>query len=161
MPSIAGGGGVLTVVGPSGSGKSSLVRAGVAAALQRDGRRVVVVTPGVRPMDSLTTLATSGPAPVLVVDQCEEMFTLCDDVEERARFLAALVAHVDRGPLVVVLRADRMGDLIGPPGFARLVERSLHLLGAMERRRTAGGDRGTGRPGRAAPGAGPGRPTRA
>ena len=38
--------GVLTVVGPSGSGKSSLVRAGVAAALQRHGRRVVVITPG-------------------------------------------------------------------------------------------------------------------
>ena len=31
--------GVLVVVGPSGSGKSSLVRAGVAAALQRAGRR--------------------------------------------------------------------------------------------------------------------------
>ena len=32
--------GVLAVVGPSGSGKSSLVRAGVAAALVRDGRQV-------------------------------------------------------------------------------------------------------------------------
>jgi hypothetical protein len=42
--------GVLAVVGPSGSGKSSLVRAGAAARLQRDGRRVVVVTPGARPM---------------------------------------------------------------------------------------------------------------
>ena len=124
--------GVLTVVGPSGSGKSSLVRAGVAAALLRDGRRVVVVTPGVRPMDSLTTLATSGPPPVLVVDQCEEMFTLCDDVEERSRFLAALIAHVDRGPLVVVLRADRMGDLSAHPAAARLVERNLHVVSAME-----------------------------
>ena len=49
--------GVLAVVGPSGSGKSSLVRAGVAAALQRDGRRVVVITPGAHPMDALTVAA--------------------------------------------------------------------------------------------------------
>ncbi|MGH9235564.1 MAG: BTAD domain-containing putative transcriptional regulator, partial [Acidimicrobiales bacterium] len=46
--------GVLAVVGPSGSGKSSLVRAGVAAALERDGHRVVVVTPGAHPSDALT-----------------------------------------------------------------------------------------------------------
>jgi len=37
---------VLAVMGPSGCGKSSLVRAGVAASLGRDGRRVVVMTPG-------------------------------------------------------------------------------------------------------------------
>ena len=39
LPAAARRGGVLAVVGPSGSGKSSLVRAGVAAALRRDGRR--------------------------------------------------------------------------------------------------------------------------
>ena len=48
--------GVLAVVGPSGSGKSSLVRAGVAAALERDGRRVVIITPGADPLDALTAL---------------------------------------------------------------------------------------------------------
>jgi len=41
--------GMLAVVGPSGSGKSSLVRAGVAAALARAGRRPFVVTAGSRP----------------------------------------------------------------------------------------------------------------
>ena len=56
--------GVLLVVGPSGSGKSSLVRAGVAAALQRNGRRVVVITPGTRPMDALIGLRVgSGAGP--------------------------------------------------------------------------------------------------
>jgi DNA-binding SARP family transcriptional activator len=68
--------GVLAVVGPSGSGKSSLVRAGVAAALERDGRRVVVVAPGAHPCDALTVLPAARPAPVLVVDQCEEALTL-------------------------------------------------------------------------------------
>jgi WD40 repeat protein/DNA-binding SARP family transcriptional activator len=123
--------GVLGVVGPSGSGKSSLVRAGVAAALGRDGRRVAVVTPGAHPCDALTALPETGPAPVLVVDQCEEAVALCDDAGEQARFFAALGAHAERGALVLALRADRLGELSAHPGFARLIEPGLYLLGAM------------------------------
>ena len=123
--------GVLTVVGPSGSGKSSLVRAGVAAALRRRGRRVVVITPGARPMDALEVLATSGPAAVLVVDQCEEAVTVCDDPFERGPFFAALADHAQRGALIVALRADRLGELSAHPDFAKLVEPGLHLLSAM------------------------------
>jgi DNA-binding SARP family transcriptional activator len=123
--------GVVAVVGPSGSGKSSLVRAGVAAALGRDGRRVIVVTPGPHPMDALTALPGEGPVPVLVVDQCEEAVTLSDDPDEQARFLAALAAHAQGAWLVVALRADRLGELSAHPAFARLIEPGLYLLGAM------------------------------
>jgi DNA-binding SARP family transcriptional activator/WD40 repeat protein/energy-coupling factor transporter ATP-binding protein EcfA2 len=123
--------GVLAVVGPSGCGKSSLVRAGVAAALERDGRRAFVVTPGARPMDTLAALSTSGSARVLTVDQCEEAVTLCTDSGERARFFAALVEHAERGPLVLALRADRLGELSAHAGFARIVERGLLLVQAM------------------------------
>jgi WD40 repeat protein/DNA-binding SARP family transcriptional activator len=123
--------GVLAVVGPSGSGKSSLVRAGVAAALERDGRRVVVVAPGAHPNDALTALPAAGPAPVLVVDQCEEALTLCDDTDEQAQFFIALAAHAERGPLVVALRADRLGELSTHTSFARLIEPGLYLLGPM------------------------------
>jgi WD40 repeat protein/DNA-binding SARP family transcriptional activator len=123
--------GVLAVVGPSGSGKSSLVRAGVAAALGRDGRRVVVITPGAHPTDALTVLPATGPAPVLVVDQCEEALTLCSDSDEQARFLAALAAHAERASLVVALRADRLGELSAHPTFVRFIEAGLYLLGAM------------------------------
>jgi WD40 repeat protein/DNA-binding SARP family transcriptional activator/energy-coupling factor transporter ATP-binding protein EcfA2 len=123
--------GVLAVVGPSGSGKSSLVRAGIAAALQRDGRRVVVVTPGARPTDALSAAADSHRGSVLVVDQCEEAVTLCTDADEREAFFAALVDHAQRVPLVVALRADRLGELSAHPGFARIVERGLFLLQAM------------------------------
>ena len=98
--------GVLAIAGPSGSGKSSLARAGVAARLERDGHRVVVVTPGARPMDALAEVVGNGPAPVLVVDQCEAVFSLCPSVEERVRFLAALVEHARTSSLVVVMRAD-------------------------------------------------------
>ena len=74
---------LLALVGPSGSGKSSLLRAGVAAALRRRGQPGVMITPGAHPMESLTALgarpARGGPA----VDQCEELFSLCEDPEER------------------------------------------------------------------------------
>ena len=37
------------LVGPSGSGKSSILRAGVLAALRERGHRIVLITPGRRP----------------------------------------------------------------------------------------------------------------
>jgi WD40 repeat protein/DNA-binding SARP family transcriptional activator len=123
-------GGVLVVVGPSGSGKSSLVRAGVAAALERDGRNVEVITPGAHPMAALRARSSSRSSMVLVVDQCEEAITLCEDAAERSRFFAALADH--SGPLVVALRADRLGDMAAHRGFAALVERGLYLLKAMD-----------------------------
>ncbi len=122
---------VLAVVGPSGCGKSSLVRAGVAAAVQRAGRRVVVVTPGARPVDTLSSLPMDANT-VLVVDQCEEALSLCEDSDEQARFLRLLADRSARCPLVVAVRADRLADLSAHPAFARLVERGLYLLGAMD-----------------------------
>ena len=83
--------GFLAVVGPSGSGKSSLVRAGVVPALQRAAGaelRAAIIAPGVHP---LAELASVGDPAVLVVDQFEEVFTLCRDEEERAAFLDALL----------------------------------------------------------------------
>ena len=122
---------MLAVVGPSGCGKSSLVRAGVAAALQREGRRVVVVNPGAHPMDTLAWLPADGDT-VLVVDQCEEALTLCADRDEQARFFDTLVERAERCPLVVAVRADRLGDLSAHPAFARTRRSGAsYLLGAM------------------------------
>ena len=122
--------GVLVVVGPSGSGKSSLVHAGIAAALRRDGRRVVVVNPGAAPIDALTGLPTSGDT-VLVVDQCEEAVSLCADLSEQTRFFSTLAERSERSPLVVAVRADRLAEVSSSPAFARTIERGLYLLGAM------------------------------
>ena len=123
--------GTLAVVGPSGSGKSSLVRAGVVAALQRDGRRVVLITPGSHPMRALDAVSGGGLPPALVVDQCEEIFTPHFHAEEKARFLDAVADHAEHAPVVVALRADRLGDATGARRFARLIERGLYLLGPM------------------------------
>jgi WD40 repeat protein/DNA-binding SARP family transcriptional activator len=124
--------GVLAVVGPSGSGKSSLVRAGVAAGRRDDGSAVVVLTPGAHPVSALTDAGVVGTPAMLVVDQAEEVVTVCRDARERDAFLDAVVAHAESGsPVVVALRADRLGEVTGHPGFARLIERGLHLLAAM------------------------------
>ena len=116
--------GVLAVVGPSGSGKSSMVRAGVVAALRRDGRDVIVQTPGPHPTNAVGLLPPRRRAnSTLVVDQCEEVFSLCQDPVEQVSFLDALVEHARTGVLVVVLRADRLVDVSSHRGFASAVQR--------------------------------------
>jgi len=122
---------VLAVVGPSGVGKSSLVRAGVVASLERSGLPVLVTMPGVSPLDSLARLKQRG-RQTLVVDQAEEAVTLCTDPSERARYFARLALHVGSGGrLVLALRADHLGDLAPYPEIARVLEDGLYLLGPM------------------------------
>ena len=76
----------LAVVGASGSGKSSLVRAGLLPAL---GAPFALITPGDRPLESL---AGVGEGELLAVDQFEELFTLCRDEAERQTFLERLLS---------------------------------------------------------------------
>jgi len=149
------GAALVGVVGASGSGKSSLVRAGLlpalaAGALPGSERwRLAVLRPGAGPrlelkrvLDGQTSPSVldslrSGERLVLAVDQLEEVFTACDDEEERESFLSTLAeaaADRDRRAVVVVaLRADFYGRLAGYPRFAELLSRSHVLLGAMER----------------------------
>ena len=111
---------VLAVVGPSGCGKSSLVRAGVAAALRRDGERVVVITPGAHPVAALAALPGTGPRRRCVVDQCEEVFSLCQDAAERdAVPRRAGPARRRRRRWCSSFRADRLADISAHPAFAR------------------------------------------
>jgi formylglycine-generating enzyme required for sulfatase activity len=129
----------LLVVGPSGSGKSSLVFAGLLPRLARqqsDAWHVVTLRPGSEPMALLQeklggdpehpaatveSLLAAHPAPpagtlrlLVVVDQLEELFALRDRSEER-RFLAALKGlwAQDRCRVVLTLRADFYPDLMG------------------------------------------------
>ncbi|MFI8531379.1 WD40 repeat domain-containing protein [Streptomyces aquilus] len=106
------------VFGASGSGKSSLLRAGLIPRLQKEiagrGRPAVlrVLTPGDRPATTyghLLTPAADEPESWVVVDQFEEVFTLCRDRAERARFIDLLLAARDpdsRLRVLIAVRAD-------------------------------------------------------
>jgi WD40 repeat protein/ABC-type dipeptide/oligopeptide/nickel transport system ATPase component len=150
---------LLAVVGASGSGKTSLVRAGVVATLLKDSKkshgetslkrlseaRVFILTPTDRPIRSLAVALTRNESSVLaatqlmddlradhraldlyiarllgdsstdailiVVDQFEELFTLCRDAEEQKAFVdnLLLASETSQGSKVYVLmtlRAD-------------------------------------------------------
>jgi hypothetical protein len=123
---------LLAVTGPSGSGKSSLVRAGVASRLRRSGRAVVVLTPGRDPLGTLrSALATADAGAVVVVDQLEEL--IAPDVRPDAaeEFLDVLVSRLDTTPLVVSVRADHLGTIGAHETFARWLEAGLHLVTPM------------------------------
>ena len=124
--------GLLALVGPSGSGKSSLMRAGIGARLKQRGTRLVTLTPGRYPAQALSALTTAGGGDALLVDQAEELFTLCEDPEESRAFLDALVEEAARRPVAVALRADRLADLTAHTTFSRLVERGLYLVGGLD-----------------------------
>ena len=122
---------LLVIAGPSGCGKSSLARAGVAPALQRQGRTVAVFAPGPDPETALTSaLASASADAVLIVDQFEELFTLAPGAGPA--FCRRLADHAtNHAPVVVVVRADHLAALAGEPAFARLAERGLHLVGPL------------------------------
>jgi DNA-binding SARP family transcriptional activator/WD40 repeat protein len=124
---------LLVVVGPSGSGKSSLVAAGVVPALRTAGRRVVQLSPGTQPLATLTAaMASESSGVAVVVDQLEELFTAPGTEADAELFLSWLVAHAETGALVLVtLRADYVAELAVCPAFARLAERGLMLLTPM------------------------------
>src|SRR5579859_6902714 len=140
----------LAVVGASGSGKSSVVRAGLIPALRWQAASadwpVVVCTPTAHPLEALAAaltaegkpspssmkladalasdagallrqvagrLPTNPAAPqagLVVVDQFEELFTLCRSETEQAAFVDNLLTAARAAPpaalVVITLRAD-------------------------------------------------------
>ena len=112
---------LLAVVGPSGSGKSSLVRAGLLPALRTNGvpgsagwQILPPMVPGSDPSAALDRALTaddgSGAPLLLLIDQFEETFTLCTDEVRRTEFLNHLVAlATDKGMphrVVLTMRSD-------------------------------------------------------
>ncbi len=174
----------IVVVGSSGSGKSSVVFAGLLPRLQEAGDWIVVrLRPREQPFISLAnaigpildpTLSESNrlietqrlaqglmekditlyniilrileKQPntyrfLLVVDQFEELYTLCSNPDHRRMFLdelfnaIELAASRQPSPLVLLLtlRADFMGQALNYRTFANALQDSALILGPMNR----------------------------
>jgi WD40 repeat protein/tRNA A-37 threonylcarbamoyl transferase component Bud32 len=127
--------GFMAVVGASGSGKSSLVRAGLIPAFRRAREApVAVMTPGSDPETELRRSVGLRAPSLLVVDQLEEAFTLCPDEAGRGRFFNALMDVYEAGStsIVVALRADFYGRCAEHPRLAAAVAAHQCLLGPMQ-----------------------------
>jgi DNA-binding SARP family transcriptional activator len=134
---------LLAVVGPSGSGKSSLVRAGLLPALAAGTLpgsqrwRQIVLTPGERPAEVLDRALADLPShgrTLLVVDQLEELFTLAVAGQRQAfvdRLVEALRSPYGDVVAVVTLRSDYYGHCADYPDLAKLVQATTVLVGAM------------------------------
>jgi hypothetical protein len=166
----------LAVLGPSGSGKSSLVRAGLIPAIRADALQgsnawtIRLLTPGAHPLTTLAALVVRlsagqamqstldqlrtderslhlavslarvdrplGERIVWVIDQFEELFTLCHDDSERRAFLANLLyaAAIPGGRDVVVLtmRADFYPRCAAHADLAGLMGGNQFLVSAMD-----------------------------
>ncbi|TML45441.1 MAG: hypothetical protein E6G19_04395 [Actinobacteria bacterium] len=126
---------LLAIVGPSGGGKSSLLRAGFLPALDRES---VVVRPGERSPAELVDLlerVPPGEQLVLAVDQFEELFAPSVAEHERRAFIDTLVdAAWDperRAVILIAIRADFFGLMAPYVELADLVGPNHVLLGPM------------------------------
>jgi len=161
----------IAVLGASGSGKSSVLRAGLLYQLKR-GQKLSgsdrwkyydPFTPGEHPFESLqnaiggslldlsleseverwveqlTQLIASleHERVVLVVDQFEECFTMCQDNQERERFFACLLGAVEQSKnklcLVLGMRADFLGRCAEYGELAHKIDQHLVTVKPMTR----------------------------
>lgn len=138
----ATGGGIVALVGASGAGKSSLLHAGLIPAVRKIEKdwQITTLTPGARPGAALAEAVGDawaiGKYGVLIVDQFEELFTACQDEQEREDFLTELAAlagsHEKRWATVVLaIRADFYAPCLDYPILEDVLNNRGYVLGPM------------------------------
>ena len=127
----------VPLIGASGSGKSSVVRAGVVPRLEDLGWRVLEpIVPGVDPIENLRSAISdlnelTTQKTLLVIDQFEEIFTLSRDRTVQSAFIQELMALSQKITIVVTMRADFVEACLADEALTRSIQRDAIFLGAM------------------------------
>jgi len=170
---------LVAVIGASGSGKSSVVFAGLIPPLKAEGRWLSAsFRPQGQPFYGLASTLVSllkpeldkiqqpgrarelladmeqgltlpevvasilehnpGKRLLLVIDQFEELYTRCQDIQEQQQFVNALLAAVQSAPrhltLVLTLRSDFFSYVLNYPPFGEALQQyTPQFLSAMNR----------------------------
>ena len=169
----------MALVGASGNGKSSVLRAGLLHQIKLGRRiagsdqwRIRITRPDRQPMqnlalafvdDGLSDLdraealgrasgllkergeglkrliqASSAPRVILVIDQFEEVFTRCEDIDEREHYFACLMGTLSETDhklcLIIAMRADFIGKCLEHKygGLAQQVQQHMISVLPME-----------------------------
>ncbi|MBD2494307.1 SUMF1/EgtB/PvdO family nonheme iron enzyme [Nostoc sp. FACHB-280] len=154
----------LAVLGASGSGKSSLVLAGLIPALQQQQPSLAIayMTPSSNPNEQLQISLSpylENPSPnlssaerealnftpsheekgvrglrqslILVIDQFEELFTLCTDEAQRLVFIEQVLSLTQQQKVVITMRADFWGECAPYQELKELMEARQKLIAPM------------------------------
>jgi WD40 repeat protein/energy-coupling factor transporter ATP-binding protein EcfA2 len=119
----------LAVLGASGSGKSSLVMAGLIPALEAE---MSYLTPSTVPLYQLLEAKESASAnTIFVIDQFEELFTHPHDAAERADFIHELLELTKTNRVVVTMRADFWGEVAVYTELKQAMQEHQELIAPM------------------------------
>ena len=145
---------MVTVVGASGSGKSSVVRAGLVPHLREEGSTVIAFVPGEDPLaalrGALTEVAATPPSGdlstaigvigeelgdlVIVIDQFEECWTRVA-TDSRQALIEVIASVIERSELpvkwIATIRADLLDRPLQDPRIGPVVSAGTFVLGPM------------------------------
>lgn len=125
----------LSILGYSGSGKSSLIKAGLLPQLSRDRIpgssqwSVESFTPGKHPRGKLVDILARDREQnqpfVIFIDQFEEVFTLCEDEAERQGFIRLIAEEMNdserKSRMIIALRGDFLSRCANYPDVLNLI----------------------------------------
>ncbi|MDZ4873908.1 MAG: Tol-Pal system protein TolB [Chroococcidiopsis cubana SAG 39.79] len=158
---------LILLLGASGSGKSSLVRAGILPQLAEklgakfrdftftpdrnpfESFRISLISKGYRQSEVETAfdnfklplnqgihaLKEKDSQWLIFIDQFEETFTLCQDLEQRKKFIDNLVAIAKSNrqsvKIILAMRADFLDRFSPYPNLGKIAQQNIHLVTDM------------------------------